>query len=162
MASSLLEQISTRLEDLQQEGLFKAEHVLSSPQHASVKTEEGRELLNFCANNYLGLSNHPELVRAASSALENYGFGMSSVRFICGTLGRLSPSRRAERVYLWAAGSQDMSCGHKTYHVATRHISRVVVSCLLSSGKEQAITRALDVRWSQKGVRWIRIFSAFF
>ncbi|MDP6766952.1 MAG: aminotransferase class I/II-fold pyridoxal phosphate-dependent enzyme, partial [SAR324 cluster bacterium] len=85
MASSLLEQISTRLEDLQQEGLFKAEHVLSSPQHASVKTEEGRELLNFCANNYLGLSNHPELVRAASSALENYGFGMSSVRFICGT-----------------------------------------------------------------------------
>ena len=85
MASSLLEQISTRLEDLQQEGLFKAEHVLSSPQHASVKTEEGRELLNFCANNYLGLSNHPELVRAASSALEKYGFGMSSVRFICGT-----------------------------------------------------------------------------
>ena len=85
MASSLLEQISTRLEDLQQEGLFKAEHVMSSPQHASVKTEEGRELLNFCANNYLGLSNHPELVRAASSALEKYGFGMSSVRFICGT-----------------------------------------------------------------------------
>ena len=85
MASSLLEQISTRLEDLQQEGLFKAEHVLSTPQHASVKTEEGRELLNFCANNYLGLSNHPELVRAASSALEKYGFGMSSVRFICGT-----------------------------------------------------------------------------
>jgi len=85
MASSLLEQISTWLEDLQQEGLFKAEHVLSSPQHASVKTEEGRELLNFCANNYLGLSNHPELVRAASSALEKYGFGMSSVRFICGT-----------------------------------------------------------------------------
>ena len=85
MASSLLEQISTRLEDLQQEGLFKAEHVLSSPQHASVKTEDGRELLNFCANNYLGLSNHPELVRAASSALEKYGFGMSSVRFICGT-----------------------------------------------------------------------------
>ena len=85
MVSSLLEQISTRLEDLQQEGLFKAEHVLSSPQQASVKTEEGRELLNFCANNYLGLSNHPELVRAASIALENYGFGMSSVRFICGT-----------------------------------------------------------------------------
>ena len=85
MASSLLEQISTRLEDLQQEGLFKAEHVMSSPQHASVKTEEGRELLNFCANNYLGLSNHPELVRAASSALEKYGVGMSSVRFICGT-----------------------------------------------------------------------------
>ena len=85
MTSSMLEQISSRLEDLQQEGLFKAEHVLSSPQQASVKTEEGRELLNFCANNYLGLSNHPELVRAASIALENYGFGMSSVRFICGT-----------------------------------------------------------------------------
>ena len=85
MASSLLEQISTRLEDLQQEGLFKAEHVLSSPQHASVKTEEGQDLLNFCANNYPGLSNHSELVRAASSALEKYGFGMSSVRFICGT-----------------------------------------------------------------------------
>ena len=85
MASSLLEQISTRLEDLQQEGLFKAEHVLRSPQEASVETEDGHELLNFCANNYLGLSNHPELVRTASIALGNYGFGMSSVRFICGT-----------------------------------------------------------------------------
>ena len=85
MTSSMLEQISTRLKDLQQEGLFKAEHVLRSPQEASVETEDGHELLNFCANNYLGLSNHPELVRTASIALENYGFGMSSVRFICGT-----------------------------------------------------------------------------
>ena len=81
----MLEQISTRLKDLQQEGLFKAEHVLRSPQEASVETEDGHELLNFCANNYLGLSNNPELVRTASIALDNYGFGMSSVRFICGT-----------------------------------------------------------------------------
>ena len=73
------------MEDLKHEGFFKTEHVLSSPQQASVKTEEERELLNFCANNYLGLSNHPQLVKEASNALERYGFGMSSVRFICGT-----------------------------------------------------------------------------
>ena len=85
MTSTLLKQISTQLEDLQQEGFFKTEHVLSSPQQASVKTQENRELLNFCANNYLGLSNHPQLVKEASNALERYGFGMSSVRFICGT-----------------------------------------------------------------------------
>ena len=85
MTSTLLKQISTQLEDLQQEGFFKTEHVLSSPQQASVKTQENREVLNFCANNYLGLSNHPQLVKEASNALERYGFGMSSVRFICGT-----------------------------------------------------------------------------
>ena len=85
MTPTLQEQISSQLADLQQEGLFKAERVISSPQHATVKMEKGKELLNFCANNYLGLSNHPELLASATKALETYGFGMSSVRFICGT-----------------------------------------------------------------------------
>ena len=62
MTPTLHEQISSQLADLQQEGLFKAERVISSPQHAAVKMEEEKELLNFCANNYLGLSNHPELL----------------------------------------------------------------------------------------------------
>ncbi|SVD62948.1 uncharacterized protein METZ01_LOCUS415802, partial [marine metagenome] len=85
MTPTLQEQISSQLADLQQEGLFKAERVICSPQHATVKMEEEKELLNFCANNYLGLSNHPELLASATKALETYGFGMSSVRFICGT-----------------------------------------------------------------------------
>ncbi|MDP6329605.1 MAG: glycine C-acetyltransferase, partial [SAR324 cluster bacterium] len=85
MTPTLQEQILSQLADLQQEGLYKAERVIILPQHATVKMEEGRELLNFCANNYLGLSNHPELLASATRALETYGFGMSSVRFICGT-----------------------------------------------------------------------------
>ncbi len=85
MTPTLQEQISSQLADLQQEGLFKSERVICSPQHATVKMDERKELLNFCANNYLGLSNHPELLASATKALETYGFGMSSVRFICGT-----------------------------------------------------------------------------
>jgi glycine C-acetyltransferase len=66
-------------------GLFKSERIITSPQSAEIELESGQKVLNFCANNYLGLSDHPELVRAAREALDTYGFGMSSVRFICGT-----------------------------------------------------------------------------
>ncbi len=72
------------LEDIQSAGLFKEERVLLSPQKAHINISDG-EVLNFCANNYLGLSNHPALIQAGKEALDQYGFGMASVRFICGT-----------------------------------------------------------------------------
>jgi glycine C-acetyltransferase len=72
------------LDDIQNKGLFKKERTITSPQDSRVNTEDG-EAINLCANNYLGLANHPEIVRAAREALESRGFGMASVRFICGT-----------------------------------------------------------------------------
>ena len=73
------------LQSIQQEGLYKTERTIVTPQGVSIKTKEGGEVLNFCANNYLGLSNHPQIKKAAKEALEKHGFGLSSVRFICGT-----------------------------------------------------------------------------
>lgn len=70
---------------LQSAGLYKQERIITSPQGAEIKTSDGREVINMCANNYLGLANNKELVEAAKIALDKYGFGMSSVRFICGT-----------------------------------------------------------------------------
>lgn len=84
MNQAFLTHLSKQLEDIRQAGLYKEERVMSSPQQSLVKTN-GRQVLNLCANNYLGLSNHPELVATARAALPQYGFGMSSVRFICGT-----------------------------------------------------------------------------
>jgi glycine C-acetyltransferase len=72
------------LDEIEQAGLYKEERVLLSPQGASIKVKEN-EVLNFCANNYLGLSGHPEIIAAARSGLDEWGFGLSSVRFICGT-----------------------------------------------------------------------------
>lgn len=69
---------------MKEAGTYKAERVITSPQEAEV-TANGKRVLNFCANNYLGLSNHPRLVSAAKKALDSHGFGLSSVRFICGT-----------------------------------------------------------------------------
>ena len=66
-------------------GLFKKERIITNPQGANIRISTGEEVLNFCANNYLGLSSHPEVIRAAKNALDTHGYGMSSVRFICGT-----------------------------------------------------------------------------
>jgi len=73
------------LQEIENEGLFKKERIIASPQSASITLSNGKEVLNFCANNYLGLSSHPEVIAAAHQALDQRGFGMSSVRFICGT-----------------------------------------------------------------------------
>jgi glycine C-acetyltransferase len=70
---------------LKSSGLYKEERIIISPQYAKIKIKSGAEVLNFCANNYLGLANNPELIATAQQALSKYGFGMSSVRFICGT-----------------------------------------------------------------------------
>jgi glycine C-acetyltransferase len=77
--------LTEELEKLKQTGLFKAERVMTSPQQAVVRLADGQEVINLCANNYLGLSDHPTLIEEAKHALDQYGYGMSSVRFICGT-----------------------------------------------------------------------------
>lgn len=77
--------LAAQLEAMKSSGLYKAERILETPQSARVATEGGREVLNLCANNYLGLADHPEVVAAAHEALERWGYGLSSVRFICGT-----------------------------------------------------------------------------
>jgi len=73
------------LDEIRDSGLFKDERIITSQQDAEIAVQGGREVLNFCANNYLGLANHPELIRAAQEGIARYGFGMASVRFICGT-----------------------------------------------------------------------------
>jgi glycine C-acetyltransferase len=77
--------LSDELNAIRQAGLYKEERIISSPQSVSIKLTSGQEVLNFCANNYLGLSDNPNLIKAANKAMSNYGYGMSSVRFICGT-----------------------------------------------------------------------------
>ncbi len=84
MDSAFLQHLRQEIAGLHESGLYKAERVMTSPQQAWVETD-GRRVINLCANNYLGLANDPRLVKAAQQALEKYGFGMSSVRFICGT-----------------------------------------------------------------------------
>ena len=85
MYGKIKEHLQNELSNIRNAGLYKNERVIVSPQDAVIKLDSGIEVLNFCANNYLGLSNHPELIAAARSALDSHGFGMSSVRFICGT-----------------------------------------------------------------------------
>ncbi len=82
---SIQQRISKELEAIKANGLFKSERVITTPQGAAIKTNMGNEVINFCANNYLGLSAHPKVIEAAKHAIDTHGFGMSSVRFICGT-----------------------------------------------------------------------------
>jgi glycine C-acetyltransferase len=85
MYGAMREGLRAELEEIRAAGLFKAERVISTPQNAAVRVGAEAEVLNFCANNYLGLADHPALVAAAKEALDRWGFGMASVRFICGT-----------------------------------------------------------------------------
>ena len=85
MSEQLDLQIQAELDAIREAGLFKRERTITSPQGAEINTIEGGEVLNFCANNYLGLSSHPKVIEAAIEAIHSHGFGMSSVRFICGT-----------------------------------------------------------------------------
>jgi glycine C-acetyltransferase len=78
-------QLSTELNAIREGGLYKTERVITGPQNAHIPIADGRQVLNFCANNYLGLADHPEIIAAAKEALDRYGFGLASVRFICGT-----------------------------------------------------------------------------
>ena len=85
MDPTFYQQLRAQLSSAEQEGLFKHERQIISAQQATIRLADGSELLNFCANNYLGLANHPELIAAAKAGMDSHGFGMASVRFICGT-----------------------------------------------------------------------------
>lgn len=85
MFTSVRDELNAELESIRSAGLFKNERVLASPQSAHVQVSAGQEVLNLCANNYLGLADHPALVEAAKAALDQWGYGLASVRFICGT-----------------------------------------------------------------------------
>ncbi|MBP4140936.1 glycine C-acetyltransferase [Flavobacterium sp. I-SCBP12n] len=85
MYGKIKQHLETELQTIVDNGIFKSERIITSPQGAEITISTGETVLNFCANNYLGLSSHPEVVQAAKDALDTHGFGMSSVRFICGT-----------------------------------------------------------------------------
>ncbi len=85
MSNTIDDQLQTELNTLEEQGLYKRERIIVTPQGAEIRTDADLEVLNFCANNYLGLSSHPDVIEAAKAAIDSHGFGMSSVRFICGT-----------------------------------------------------------------------------
>ncbi|WP_340076968.1 glycine C-acetyltransferase [Leptobacterium sp. I13] len=85
MYGKIKEHLQSELEEIKKSGLYKKERIIISPQDAIIKIATGQEVINFCANNYLGLSSHPEVIQAAKDAMDSHGYGMSSVRFICGT-----------------------------------------------------------------------------
>src|SRR5712692_5842540 len=85
MLSEFEQQISRTLEEIRSQGLYKTERIITTPQDAHIAVADGKRVLNMCANNYLGLADHPALIAAAKAALDTHGFGMASVRFICGT-----------------------------------------------------------------------------
>jgi glycine C-acetyltransferase len=99
MDQGLLQRLDAQIGELERAGLFKQERVIASGQGPVVRLEDGRELINLCANNYLGLANHPKLVSAAHEALDRYGYGMASVRFICGT--QTVHRQLEERLSIW-------------------------------------------------------------
>jgi len=85
MLAEFEKKLSTMLEEIKAQGLFKTERIITGPQNAEIPIADGRRVINLCANNYLGLADHPALIAAAKEALDSHGFGMASVRFICGT-----------------------------------------------------------------------------
>jgi glycine C-acetyltransferase len=85
MYGKIKDTLEKEIQEIKEAGLYKSERIITSPQDALIKISTGEEVLNFCANNYLGLSNHPEVIQAAKDTLDSHGFGMGSVRFICGT-----------------------------------------------------------------------------
>ena len=103
MNQSVPDAVSETLRDIRDKGLFKNEREIESPQSTHIQVGQGQSVLNLCANNYVGLADHPEIVQAAHDALDRWGYGMASVRFICGTqachkqleeaISRTSPGR---------------------------------------------------------------------
>src|SRR4249920_4240912 len=96
--------LEKELQSIREAGLYKKERIITTPQGADIKTAEGKEVVNFCANNYLGLSSHPRVTAAARAALDERGYGLSSVRFICGTQDRHKELEAAISTFL---GTED-------------------------------------------------------
>ncbi|MEU3649921.1 glycine C-acetyltransferase [Lentzea sp. NPDC034063] len=104
MYGELKNDLLKTIEEIREAGLYKSERVIATPQNASVRVGSGDDVLNFCANNYLGLADHPQLIAAAKKALDDWGFGMASVRFICGTQ---EPHKELERKLSEFLGTED-------------------------------------------------------
>ncbi|SMD09316.1 glycine C-acetyltransferase [Lentzea albidocapillata] len=104
MYGELKNDLLKTIEEIREAGLYKSERVIGTPQNATVRVGSGDEVLNFCANNYLGLADHPRLIEAAKKALDDWGFGMASVRFICGTQ---EPHKELERKLSEFLGTED-------------------------------------------------------
>src|SRR5436190_12199320 len=85
MFSKMKSHLAAQLEQIRADGTYKRERIITTPQDARIRVADGKPVLNLCANNYLGLAEHPEVMKAAHAALERWGYGLSSVRFICGT-----------------------------------------------------------------------------
>ena len=107
---SFQEHLTEQLSEIRRQGLYKTERAISTPQSAHIRTSDGKEVLNLCANNYLGLADHPEVIEAAKCALDRWGFGLASVRFICGTQeihneleGALTRFHRTENTILYGS-----------------------------------------------------------
>ncbi|MGB8166298.1 MAG: glycine C-acetyltransferase, partial [Chthoniobacteraceae bacterium] len=98
------DRVEAQLAEIRTAGLFKKERVITTPQSAHIGVADGREVLNLCANNYLGLADHPEVIRAAHEALDRWGYGMASVRFICGTQ---QPHQQLEQELSEFLGTED-------------------------------------------------------
>ena len=85
MSNKFLDHLTSEMEQIRADGLYKSERIITSQQSADIEVAGGKHVLNFCANNYLGLANHPDLIKSAQGGLDKHGFGVASVRFICGT-----------------------------------------------------------------------------
>ena len=85
MYETLQAKLKQEISDIKEAGLYKNERIITTPQGADIKTDTAGDVINFCANNYLGLSSHPKVIQAAKDAIDTHGYGLSSVRFICGT-----------------------------------------------------------------------------
>tara|TARA_B100000809_G_scaffold256271_1_gene296005 strand:- start:320 stop:1504 length:1185 start_codon:yes stop_codon:yes gene_type:complete len=85
MIGTMKSHLTQRLQEIEESGLYKSERIITSPQHTMIDVEMGQTVLNMCSNNYLGLSNHPEIIAVAKASMNQWGYGLSSVRFICGT-----------------------------------------------------------------------------
>ncbi len=104
MTGSFRQQLTSQLADIRSQGLYKSERTITTPQDARVRVNGGAPVLNLCANNYLGLARHPEIIKAAQSALDDWGYGLASVRFICGTQ---SPHKELEHRLSEFLGTED-------------------------------------------------------
>lgn len=104
MYGAMKDDLRKKLDAIRAEGLYKAERVIASPQGARIRVKDGKEVLNFCANNYLGLANHPAIREASRKAQDEWGYGLSSVRFICGTQ---EPHKRLEKAAADFLGAED-------------------------------------------------------
>ena len=121
MFGSIKDQLTQELADIEAAGLYKRERVITSAQDAEITLDDGSRVLNFCANNYLGLSSHPRVVESAKRAIDTHGFGMSSVRFICGTQDihkeleqRIADFHHTEDTILYAAAFDANGGGVRT------------------------------------------------